>query len=51
MKSYIELVKSCRNSWGNVNPITRIHDNKLKTDKKKIRKESKKIVKNWKENI
>lgn len=47
----LEIIKSIRNSWGNVNPVTRIHDSKVKTDTKKIRKAGKESVKKWKEEL
>lgn len=45
----IKIIKTIRNTWGNFNPVTRVHDSKIKTDKKKLRRAGKMIVKNWKE--
>ena len=43
-KTSYEISKTIRGTWGNVNPVTRIHDNskkKKKKDKEKLNKEIK----------
>ncbi len=46
MKNNIELVLQSRNSWG-INPRTRVHDNNIRKNKKKLRQEGKKISKGF----
>ena len=43
-KTIVDLLKSIRGTW-NINPKTRVQDNQKK-NKKKIRQESKKQIKN-----
>jgi hypothetical protein len=43
----IKYIKKIRGTWGGIKPITRIHDNGLKKDKKKLRREGKQIIKSW----
>jgi hypothetical protein len=33
-KTYYEIMQSFRNDWGNVNPVTRIHKDKSKYNRK-----------------
>ena len=44
MKNNIELIHQSRNAW-TINPRTRVHDNNIKRNKKKLRQEGKKICK------
>jgi len=49
IKSNAELAKEIRGVW-NINPVTRVHDDNLKKDKKKLRLRSRKICKKGLEN-
>ncbi|WP_214658750.1 hypothetical protein [Candidatus Formimonas warabiya] len=43
-KKKVKLVQGPRNFW-TINPKTRVHDNDIKRNKKKLREEGKKIAK------
>ncbi|MEL7566242.1 MAG: hypothetical protein AAGU27_15340 [Dehalobacterium sp.] len=43
-KKKVKLVKGPRNFW-TINPRPRVHDNNIKRNKKKLREEGKKMVK------
>lgn len=43
-KTQLDLLQEIRATWS-INPITRIHDNDLKKNKKKMRSEGRKAVK------
>ncbi len=43
MKSNKELMRQMRKTW-EINPRTRVHDNNIRRDKKKMRREGKKAA-------
>lgn len=44
MKTSLELMKEVRSQWS-INPVTRVHDNDIRKNIKKMRSESRKTVK------
>jgi hypothetical protein len=46
MKTTTDLILQSRNTWG-MNPRTRVHDNNIKRNKKKLRREGRKIARNY----
>ncbi|MCX7709125.1 MAG: hypothetical protein N2484_04680 [Clostridia bacterium] len=46
MKKNIELILQSRNSWV-INPRTRVHDNKIKRNTKKLRQEGKNLTRKF----
>jgi hypothetical protein len=42
-KTALELMQEVRNTW-NINPITRVHDNDARKDRRKRREEGRKTV-------